>query len=210
MDNRGNETNKGNKKLVVLLSVLAGIVAVLVIAILVVHNLLGTTKQLTLEQWDEKYEMESMAYLDCDDLSNAYNSGMMTEDEVERQYQEFYEKTDSNFYKVRLTLCYADYMYNKNHNLDETVAKLTKIEPLIEDTDDYVDYYDRLIVYYVDADDWDKVYHYAELRNVLFPDGDEVTYDELVTDESDLAGDGRIIEEEERIENNENGEVQNE
>lgn len=210
MGEKSEGENTSNKKLIILSSVLAGIVTVLVITILVIHNMLRTTRQLTSEQWDEKYEMESVAYIDCDDLSNAYNSGIMTEDETERQYQEMYEKAVSNFYKVRLTLCYADYMYNKNHNLDETIAKLTKIEPLIEDDNDYIDYYDRLIVYYVDADDWDKVYHYAELRDVLFSKADGMIDNELVADESDLVDAGQMIEEQEIIESNESAEEQNE
>jgi len=201
MKNKGDGVQ--NKKLIILLSVLVGLIAILVVAILVVHNVILSNKKLTPEQWDEKYEMESLALSDCEDINQAFNGGMITNEEAGQYYEEMYEKTDSNFYKVRLTLCYADYMYNKNHDLDGTVKMLERIEPLIEDTDDYVDYYDRLIVYYVEADDWDKVMHYAELRDAMFPDGNEAIDDDLAADESDLVNEGQYIREAEIIDSNE-------
>ena len=202
MGNKSEGDNTSNKKLIILLSVLAGIIAVLVITILVVHNMLRTTKQLTTEQWEEGYEMESTAMDDCEDISSAFSSGMITKEEAEQYYKEMYDGSDSSFYKVRLTLCYTDNMYNKNKDLNEAVTRLSVIEPLIENTDDYIDYYDRLIVYYVEADDWDKVYHYAELRDALLPLS-EIAGDELM--EEDEAN----IEEEEQIINND-GEIEDE
>ncbi len=204
-----NSEGAENKKLIIILSVLVGIIAVLVVAILVVHNMTSPKNPPTPEQWDEQYEMESTAFADCEDINNAFSGGAMSEDEAEQTYKDLYNKYENNFYKVRLTLCYTDYMYNKDHNLEKAVARLDKIEPLIEDENDFIDYYDRLIVYYVEADDWDKVRHYASLRDALFPEDEQIVYDdeELVADERDLVDEGQTIEE---TEGNENEEGENE
>ena len=134
-----NSEGVENKKLIIILSVLVGIIAVLVVAILAVHNMTSPKNPPTPEQWDEQYEMESTAFADCEDINNAFSGGAMSEEEAEQTYKDLYNKYENNFYKVRLTLCYTDYMYNKDHNLEKAVARLDKIEPLIEDENDIIE-----------------------------------------------------------------------
>ena len=80
------------------------------------------------------------------------------------------------------------------HELDMTDVRIVK------GGDSYVQMH--VSSYYVEADDWDKVYHYAELRDALLPLS-EIAGDELM--EEDEAN----IEEEEQIINND-GEIEDE
>lgn len=187
-----NKKNEGadNKRLVLILVVLALLVVVLVVGVVVVNNIPRTSINY------EEYEQEvTSATEDCEELKSLYSSGVAPKEVAEEAYDKLMaESGDDNVYKVNLALCYVQHIRYHGATFDEVLALLKAIEPYLSTDGDWVDYYDRLVVYYIEEDDWDKARYYAGLRDELVQiDGDDTEWD----GETNNYMDENVIEEQE-------------
>ena len=128
MGNKSEGDNTSNKKLIILLSVLAGIVAVLVIAILVVHNILRSGGKIVVDP-SNRAEMISLAEEDCEGISSLYGGGAIDAQQANEMYHRKMAESDDNSYKVHLTICYTDNMHYAGMDLDKIIGILEEIEP---------------------------------------------------------------------------------
>ena len=88
------------------------------------------------------------------------------------------EAGDDSVYRVNLALCYVQHIRYHGATFEEVLTRLKEIEPYLSTDGDWVDYYDRLVVYYIEEDDWDKVHYYAGLRDKLIQiEGDDSEWD---------------------------------
>lgn len=189
---RRDDSNK--KSIVVVLSVLVGLIIVLLIAILVVINVVNTSRNAdtSLMSPEEYEQMLISATEDCTGLKGLYGGGAVPKEvAIEAYNRKMIESGDNNEYKVSLTLCFVQYTRYHGATFEEVLTMLKAIEPYLTTDNNWIDYYNRLVVYYVEEDDWDNVVYYANLRDELmqaeWPDEDYTEEDTYEYDEYDYS-----------------------
>ncbi|MBO4276175.1 hypothetical protein J5868_00480 [Candidatus Saccharibacteria bacterium] len=165
MSELGESLNASNRKLIVLLSVLTGFAIALIATILVVTSSVNVSRNTEREEYER---IITLSTEDCEKLKSMYSGGLLPKEVAEEAYDGMMaEAGNDNIYKVNLTLCYVQHIRYHGATFDEVLALLKALEPYLSTDDDWIDYYDRLVVYYVEEDDWDKVSYYADLRDDL-------------------------------------------
>lgn len=157
-----------NNKIVALIVFLVLAILVLLIGIVIVNNL--NNKKNREESESQRLEMVNSANDDCNAIIDLYDGGAVDMEWTDKVYEEKMAQQDDNSYKVYLTICYADEVHSRGVSLAKTVEMLKKVEPLLVYDVDYIEYYNRFVVYYVEEEDWDMARYYASLRNEYIPE----------------------------------------
>lgn len=163
---------KKNRGLIIALSVLVGLIAVLVVAIVVVNVNTHRNVEMNYEEYEQRL---TSATEDCAMLRSLYSSGAVSKEVAEETYdKKMAEAGDDSVYRVNLAFCYVQHIRYHGATFEEVLTRLKEIEPYLSTDGDWIDYYDRLVVYYIEEDDWDKVHYYASLRDELIQiEGDD-------------------------------------
>lgn len=162
MENKGRNVNR--KTIFLILIVLALVIVALVIGIVVANN---TLNKEAYEKYVEKVEMNNLGIADCEEIQNAYDSGMINVNGANGLYEDYYTSSENDDYKIYLTICYANYIFDKDGNLDRAVGLVEGIESLIKENEDKNSYYNALIYYYGAVGDNEKVDYYQQLKDEL-------------------------------------------
>lgn len=183
MENKGRNVNR--KTIFLILIVLALVIVALVIGIVVANNTLNKENKEAYEKYVEKVEMNNLGIADCEEIQNAYDSGMINVNGANGLYEDYYTSSENDDYKIYLTICYANYIFDKDSNLDRAVGLVEGIESLIKENEDKNSYYNALIYYYGAVGDNEKVDYYQQLQDEL----NSVMYDKEGSAEDNVGED---------------------
>lgn len=155
--------SNNNKKIILILVVLVLLVVALVVGV-IVANVMQRNDDIDFYELTEREKMINLANEDCNSIQDIYDSGAITMTRADAMYEKKMEGYDDN-YKIYLTICYVDNMRYYRDDFDETINLLKQVEPLLTEDYDFIEYYDRLVVYYVEKDDQNMVDYYASKRD---------------------------------------------
>lgn len=165
MENKGRSVNR--KTILLILIVLVLVIIALVVGIVIANNVQKKEDGEEYKKYLEKVEMNNSGIADCEEIQNAYDSGVINADSANSLYDDYYTNSENDDYKIYLTICYANYIFDKDGNLDRAVELVEGIESLIKEDEDKNSYYNALIYYYGAVDDNEKADYYQQLQDEL-------------------------------------------
>lgn len=169
-----NNLGSNNKKIIAIIIALFVIIVGLIIGVVIVNNSRKKIDEEEYAEYLEKVEMDNLGIEDCEQIQNAYDGGAIKRAASDTLYENLYNNNENDDYRIYLTICYADYIYDKEADLDGAVELVEKIKPLIKTIDDEASYYNAMAYYYYWSGDEEKSEYYQQLSDDLMSAYEEV------------------------------------